>query len=595
VGVLLVVLGVLSTGMLTLGGSASAAVTSVKGSACAYISNVGLFGGPQAKLGCAPQAGTSAAPANASTLAPSVALPPEGSATPITATDVDGSQARYGPATITGGIWPENVASPTPSGPESVSTQGTPAGGTVTSSADITLKTPPFPEVPCYTGFDPPCTDPGGFGPPPVWGDSLHAECTATETSVTGLSRFSNSFIATATDAGGSPLPSATEPIPNEPPVNYTKSGVITNVGDVFAVVFNQQIVNSDGSLTVNAVHMYLFGPTAVGELIRGQVTCGTTPTSVSGTDTVAPACSTPVVEPMGPEDPTPKDPLTVRIGTFDAGGLQTVETTQATNATVNIGSDDPSAQAYLRFVPGQTGALPITAVRTDASQPMAFTFVATDTAGNKTTVAVTANGTGPPTVTCTEEGPDGSTTSSSSTTATTGGTGTTVTTGGTGTTVTTGGTGTTVTTGGTTTTSTTTVPPATSSACGRLAAAQAEVNSQIDLLEQGIRVVAPSIADVVVAALEQVRAQVNDRLEFVQQLLLCSSPATSSASLALAAPIRAFNAPVPASAAPVGPSAAPVSAFTAPVPAVTQGAPTSGSIGAHVAARLQRAWARHH
>ncbi len=37
--------------------------------------------------------------------------------------------------------------------------------------------------------------------------------------------------------------------------VNYSRSGLINNVGDTFTVVYNQQIVNSDGSLTVHAVH----------------------------------------------------------------------------------------------------------------------------------------------------------------------------------------------------------------------------------------------------------------------------------------------------------------------------------------------------
>ena len=62
--------------------------------------------------------------------------------------------------------------------------------------------------------------------------------------------------------------PAATDPIPATPRVNYTVSGVIFNVGDTFTVVFNEHIVNPDGSLTVNAVHMYLFGAYAVGDAI---------------------------------------------------------------------------------------------------------------------------------------------------------------------------------------------------------------------------------------------------------------------------------------------------------------------------------------
>ncbi|HEX8771787.1 MAG TPA: hypothetical protein VF711_13550, partial [Acidimicrobiales bacterium] len=174
----------------------------------------------------------------------------------------------------------------------------------MTSSTDITLYSNP-PSVPCASGYPPPCTAPGGFGPIPVEGDSLHVTCSASQTSVTGSTTFTNAVLATSTDAEGEPLDQ--EPVPDNPPVNYTRSGVITNVGDVFVVVYNQQIVDSAGSLTVNAVHMYLFGPTAVGEVIKGQVTCGTTPSAFTSADTVAPTCGRPVVEPNAPDDPTPK------------------------------------------------------------------------------------------------------------------------------------------------------------------------------------------------------------------------------------------------------------------------------------------------
>ncbi|HEX8770229.1 MAG TPA: Calx-beta domain-containing protein [Acidimicrobiales bacterium] len=388
-----------SLAALAVGGASPAAadpITSVRGEACANITNVGLFGGPQAKLGCAPQAGNSFAPASTTTLAPSVALPSGGSASAITETDTDGSQAKYGPATINGGIWPPDVSSPTPSGPEIVSTQGTPEGGTVTSSADITLKAQPWPEYPCYTGYSPPpghtgCPDPGGFGPAPVWGDSLHAECTATESSVTGSATFSNAFVAKATIVGGeddgAPDPAATEAVPNNPSVNYTRHGVINNVGDVFTVVYNQHIYNADGSLTVNAVHMYLFGPVAVGEVIRGQATCGTTPGPTAPADTLAPSCGTPVVAAMGPQDPTPKSPRQELIGTADSGGIQSVTNVNVTNGTPQVGMNPSSSNTYLHFVPGQTGPLTILATRTaeaeSAHLPMHWSFDVTDVAGN--------------------------------------------------------------------------------------------------------------------------------------------------------------------------------------------------------------------
>jgi hypothetical protein len=320
--------------------------------------------------------------------APEVALPADGSGspTPLTAADPDGSKAQYGPATAGGGLWPENVASATASGPQFVSTQGTPEAGTVTSSAEIMLKPQPYPTVACAAGFAPPCVDPGGFGGPPVWGESVRAECSASKTGVSGFSTFTNSHFAAATDAGGAPLKEATADIPAKPPVNDTRSGVVTNVGDVFAVVFNEHIPNRDGSLTVNAVHMYMFGPTAVGESIRAQVTCGTTPSKLSAKDRVAPTCGTPVVEPIAPDDPTPKSPRTELIGVFDAGGLKSITNLKVTNGTQAVGSP---GQAYLQFKPGQTSPLQITFTRTDAAergnQQMTWSFDATDMAGNVT------------------------------------------------------------------------------------------------------------------------------------------------------------------------------------------------------------------
>jgi hypothetical protein len=343
-------------------------VTTVKGDACGYFVNVGLFGGPQTLRGCGQPAGGPKAAA-----APSVSLDPAGSPTPITASNPDGAKAQYGPAVIFGGIWPPDVATTPPSGPMSVSTQGTPGDGTVNSSADIVLRQPADPK------------SPGGFGPSPVEGDELHVSCTATKTGVTGTTHFVRGILSTTTDAEGSPKDQ--EPIPDDPPVNYTRSGVITNVGDVFGVVFNQQIVNPDGSLTVNAVHMYLFGPTAVGEMVKGQVTCGTSPSPLSVKDTVPPACGTLVVEPTAPDNPTPKAPRTELIGVFDAGGLQSITNVQATNGTVQVGL--PNGAPYLKFTPGQAGPLQVTATRTPdaeaSNSPMSWSFDATDKAGNKT------------------------------------------------------------------------------------------------------------------------------------------------------------------------------------------------------------------
>ena len=52
---------------------------------------------------------------------------------------------------------------------------------------------------------------------------------------------------------------------------------------DTFRYVFNEQIRNADGSITVNAAHQYVLGPTAVGELIIVQSRCGTPSTGGGG------------------------------------------------------------------------------------------------------------------------------------------------------------------------------------------------------------------------------------------------------------------------------------------------------------------------
>ena len=343
---------------------AAAAISAVRGDACGFYVNVGLFGGPQMLKGCG-----SGLPTSDIGYSPQVTLPtPNGSATALTALDADGARADYGPASIFAGKWPETVSTAPPSGPIDVSTKGTPSGGVVTSAVNIKLRSPADPD------------SPGGFGPGPVEGDELHASCKATATSVTGTVSIVNGILTKTTTPDGSPL--LTEPIPASPAVNYTRSGVITNVGDVFTVVFNQQIVNADGSLTVNAFHMYLFGPTAVGESVGGQVTCGTTPSAIAPSDTVNPTCGIPVAEPVAPDDPTPQVPRKELVGVFDAGGLQSITNIQAVNATVQIG-DPSSAYAYLKFTPGQTGPLAMTATRVDESQPMSWSFDATDVAGH--------------------------------------------------------------------------------------------------------------------------------------------------------------------------------------------------------------------
>lgn len=254
-------LGALITfGAGTFGSAASsgAQASGVSGSAFGHYTNVGLFGGPQGANGPAPM----------------VTLPGNGADPALVATEPS-AQAVYGPAKIFGGRWPPNLAAAPPSGPISVSVKGKPGpDGSVTSTADIMLFPAPLP-VQCdgEPGGSTNCTAPGGFGPnPPTEGDSLHSECTASASGTTGTTRLVNAILATATDPEGDPINE--EPVPENPPVNYTRTGQLTNVGDNFKIVYNEQIREPNGALTVNAVHMSLLGPIAVGEQILGQVRC---------------------------------------------------------------------------------------------------------------------------------------------------------------------------------------------------------------------------------------------------------------------------------------------------------------------------------
>jgi hypothetical protein len=199
-----------------------------------------------------------------------------------------------------------------PSGPIKVSTRGKPGpGGFVTSTAEIGRH--PAPKgVQCQ---DEPeqstnCPAIGGFGPnPPTAGDELHSTCSADGSGATGSARFVNAVISLSTDTEGNPT--GTEPVPDNPPPNYTKEGQLTNVGDNFRIVYNEQIKGTDGSITVNAIHMYLLGPIAVGESILGQVRCSTggavppgpsvpLPTTAAPAPVAAPAAAPPKEEDSG-------------------------------------------------------------------------------------------------------------------------------------------------------------------------------------------------------------------------------------------------------------------------------------------------------
>jgi hypothetical protein len=230
---LVVVTASLATGIYP----AEADVTAVKGNAFGYsVPNLTIFGGAQ----------TPVAPT------PNVTLVSDASNSPQNG-DAATASIKFGPAQLFS------------SGPITVNTQGSlGAGGSVTSSTDIQNVNTSGQEV--FTA------------------SRLQSSCTASESGVSGSTTVTSGRLQTSE---GDPNATGDEvfvDIPANPPANHTVHGTLETVGDSFDFVFNEQVTNADGSLTVTAVHEKLLGPTAVGDVFIGQATCGVTATAATTT-----------------------------------------------------------------------------------------------------------------------------------------------------------------------------------------------------------------------------------------------------------------------------------------------------------------------
>lgn len=239
----------LSAGMVVALPSSSGAVVTlvVKGGATGYLSNISLFGGPYSQRG---PAGTPGCDATSTTAcSPSVQLPATGG--DLSATDPDGATAQYGPAIIFS------------AGQMDVSTRGTTGpGGSVTSSTSVQNVNKSGQEV--FTA------------------SAVASSCTASQGGVSGSTTITN---GTLQISEGDPNVEGDEtivPIPTNPAPNTSFNGVIEGVGDSFRYVFNEHVRNLDGSITVYAAHLYLLGPTAVGDLFIGKAECGVVPPALS-------------------------------------------------------------------------------------------------------------------------------------------------------------------------------------------------------------------------------------------------------------------------------------------------------------------------
>ena len=224
-------------------GSAGAQVAEVTGAASGYYANVSLFGGPDQEFGPAPE----------------VILPASGGSE--TATDPSAAIV-IGPATFF------------TSGPLTVTTEGaTGPSGAVTSTATVETINTSGDEV--FTAA------------------SASSTCTATEEGVTGSTTITGGTLRTSE---GDPAVEGDETVvnvPTDPAPNTIIEGQIETVGDSFRYIFNEQVVNPDGSLTVYAAHMELLGPNAVGDLFIGESTCGVNTAQVTTTTTAGQTTTT--------------------------------------------------------------------------------------------------------------------------------------------------------------------------------------------------------------------------------------------------------------------------------------------------------------
>ncbi|MDQ3896656.1 MAG: hypothetical protein M3326_05290 [Actinomycetota bacterium] len=285
-------------GLLVLSGPSTADVSAVRGSAYGYFSSVSLFGGPAMTRGPAP----------------TIALPPGGT------NSVPNAIIQYGPAILFS------------SDQITVSSTGTTGpSGSVTSTATI-------------NNINKSTTQPTLTGSEVFTADQLSSTCTASESGVSGSTTVVNGTVRTSE---GDPNVDGDEvyaSVPTNPPPNYTIQGVIEGVGDRFEEIFNEQIINPDGSITVYAAHLRLLGPTAVGDLYLGRVDCGvsvvagttTTSTTASSTTTI-PTTTSSSTATTRPTSTTSTSTTTSTMPTTTTTTRPTSTTSSSTTTTTRV------------------------------------------------------------------------------------------------------------------------------------------------------------------------------------------------------------------------------------------------------------------
>ncbi|HUQ63208.1 MAG TPA: Calx-beta domain-containing protein [Acidimicrobiales bacterium] len=190
---------------------------------------------------------------------PSVTLPASGATLPVTATAPSSFIAPNGFIIFQ-------------SGALNVSTQGTIGpGGSSTSTASVAS--------PALAGLT---------------ATSVSATCNAAEAGITGSTTVTGGRIVFADPddtRSGEPGENIVV-VPLTPSAGLEFSGPVENTPDSFRVVFNEQVVTA-GSITVNAMHIFLLGPNATGQVIVGQAHCDFTATPATTSTTQAPVTTT--------------------------------------------------------------------------------------------------------------------------------------------------------------------------------------------------------------------------------------------------------------------------------------------------------------
>jgi hypothetical protein len=190
---------------------------------------------------------------------------------------------------------------------------------------------------------------------------SIGSTCTASESGVSG----------TTTVVGGTLILQDPNPdvsgeqgeqivtIPTNPAPNTRYTGTVANVNDNFEYIFNEQIVDQGGRrITVNAAHLRLLGPTAVGDVIIGQSVCGVTATQTPTTQT--PTTQTPTTQTPTTQTPTTQTPTT-QTPTTQTPTTQTPTTQTPTTQTPT--TQTPTTQTPTTQTP--TTQTPTTVVTT--------------------------------------------------------------------------------------------------------------------------------------------------------------------------------------------------------------------------------------